>query len=74
MTSVGFMIFAEGTEGWLGMRRTFPALQPHSFAIEGELENARRFARQEVSLPIDSFMSEATSSIVATLRGVNQGR
>jgi len=35
-----------------------PALQAHSFLIEGELKNARRFAEQEVSLPIHPFMSD----------------
>jgi dTDP-4-amino-4,6-dideoxygalactose transaminase len=35
------------------------AIQAHSFAIEGELKNARRFAEQEVSLPIHPFMSDS---------------
>jgi dTDP-4-amino-4,6-dideoxygalactose transaminase len=42
------------------MRRTFPALQAYSFAIIGEVNNARRFAEQEVSLlPIHLFMSDS---------------
>lgn len=34
-----------------------PALQAHSFTIEGELNNARLMANQEVSLPIHPFLS-----------------
>lgn len=34
-----------------------PALHAHSFTIEGELNNARLMANQEVSLPIHPFLS-----------------
>jgi len=34
------------------------ALRGQSFAVEGELTNARRFAAKEVSLPIHPFMSD----------------
>lgn len=42
------------------MRRTFAALQAYSFAINGKVNNARRFAEQEVPLlPIHPFMSDS---------------
>ena len=41
------------------MRRTLPALQAYSFAVDGELKNARRFGVQEaLLLSIHPFMSD----------------
>jgi hypothetical protein len=53
------------------MRRTLPALPAHSFAVSGKVENAHRFAEQEVSLlPVQPFMSdsEACSNGLAGLQ------
>ena len=46
-----------------------PALSGRSFEVLGELPNARRFANQEVSLPIDPYMS--AGEIVAVIDAVN---
>ena len=46
-----------------------PALGGRSFEVLGELPNARRFANQEVSLPIDPYM--LAGEIVAVIDAVN---
>ena len=81
MTFVGFTISAERTEvdrvqfdsinQFHGMRRILPALQAYSFVVNEELENARRFAEQEVSLlPIHPFMSDSEVEQVRACNGL----
>jgi hypothetical protein len=50
------------------MRRILSALQAHSFAVSGELEDARRVAKQEVSLfLVQPFMSDSDVEQVLAL-------
>ena len=50
------------------MLRILPALQAHSFAVNGDLKNAPRLTEHEVSLlPIQPFMPESdVKQVLAT--------